>query len=272
MLNIEKIKSALKTNNELVSEVRYFEKIDSTNLFSKSIEEDGVLVLTDFQTQGMGRMKRKWESEKGMNLTFTIKKSFEVDTRHKQSVNFFFTYFLLAYLKDFIAKKLKAVANFPELKIKWPNDILLDSKKICGLLIENTVNKNEFVIGIGINVNQESFPPEFDYKTTSLKNCLGYEIDTTDLLIHLIDIFTKNLYFLKKQKYRLIFNLWKNNTDLIGKEVLFAENSEDTKSGKIIDLLENGGLKMEINKNIRTFYSGEIKLVHGKRGRLTVQP
>ncbi len=272
MLNIEKIKSAIEPNNELISTVQYFEKIDSTNLYAKSAEvDDGVLVLTDFQTQGMGRMKKKWESVKGKNLTFTIKKHFEIDTRHIQSVNFFFSYYILAYLKDFIAKKLDGNSNFPDLKIKWPNDILLDSKKICGLLIENTVNQNQFVIGIGLNVNQETFPDEFDYKTTSLRNCLGFEIDTTDLLIQLIDIFSKNIYFLKKQKYRLIFNLWKNSTGLVGKEVLFSENGENPKSGKIIDLLDDGGLKMDFDRRIRTFYSGEIKLVHGTRSKIPIQ-
>src|SRR5512146_608741 len=122
MLNTEKIKSALETKNELVSSVRYFDKIDSTNIYAKSIDDDGVLVLTDFQTQGMGRMKRKWESAKGKNLTFTIKKTFEIDTRHIQAVSFYFSYFTLAYLKDFIAKSLKQDSKFPELKIKWPND------------------------------------------------------------------------------------------------------------------------------------------------------
>lgn len=272
MLNIEKIKSALELKNEIVSSIRYFDEIDSTNTYAKSLGEDGILILTEFQTQGMGRMKRKWESLKGKNLTFTIKKTFEVDTRHIQSVNFFFSYFLLAYLKDFAAKKIKDGSKFPDFKIKWPNDILLDSKKIGGLLIENTVNKNQFIIGIGLNVNQESFSPEYDYKTTSLRNYLGYEINTTDLLIELMDIFSRNIYFIKKQKYRLIFNLWRNSTGLVGKEVIFSENGDDSIGGKIIDLLEDGGLKMEIDGTIRTFYSGELKLVHGTRSKIAAQP
>lgn len=272
MLNIEKIKSALEAKNEIISSVRYFEEIDSTNTYAKSSDGDGILILTEFQTKGMGRMKRKWESVKGKNLTFTIKKTFEVDTRHIQAVNFFFSYFLLAYLKDFIAKKIKGDVEFPDLKLKWPNDILLDSKKIGGLLIENTINKHQFIIGIGLNVNQKTFSPEYDYKTTSLINYLGFEIDTTDLLIDLMDIFSKNIYFIKKQKYRLIYNLWKKSTALVGKEVIFSENGDDAKGGKIIDLLEDGGLKMEFEGIIRTFYSGEIKLVHGTRSKIAAQP
>jgi BirA family biotin operon repressor/biotin-[acetyl-CoA-carboxylase] ligase len=169
MLDIEKINSAVNENNELIASVIYFDKINSTNLYAKTIDEDGVLILTDNQSQGVGRMKRKWDSSAGKNLTFTIKKTFEIDTRHIQAVNFFFSYFILAWMKDFIAKKLNGSGGFPEIRIKWPNDILLDSKKVCGFLIENTFNKNQFIIGIGLNINQESFPDEFNEKASSAK-------------------------------------------------------------------------------------------------------
>ena len=69
--------------------------------------ETDLLIISDFQTQGLGRMGRKWESEKGKNLTFTIKKRFSIKHENIQAVNFFFSYFLVAYIKDFILKNKK---------------------------------------------------------------------------------------------------------------------------------------------------------------------
>lgn len=268
MFKIEKIKSALAESN-FISEIIYFPELESTNVYAKTLNTDnGVIVFTDNQLHGLGRLNRTWESEKEKNLTFTIKKRFNVDSENIQSVNFYFSYFLLAFLKDFIAKNKLPGNIFPDLSIKWPNDIILNSKKISGLLIENNFNKKEFIIGVGINVNQEAFSPEYEYKATSLKNCLHKEINLSKVLIDLIDTYEKNLYLLNEKKYNLIHKLWKNSSSVIGKEAAFRENNGDVKYGKIIDLTIDGGIKIELNNGTFTYYSGDIKL-HPEKPDLT---
>ena len=260
MLKVDKIKSAL-AENSFISEVYYFQEINSTNSFAKTLTaENSALVITDYQTNGLGRLNRIWESEKGKNLTFTIKRHFDVDTDNIQSVNFYFSYFLLAFLKDFTAKNKPPGMVFPELSIKWPNDIILNSRKVSGLLIENNLNKKEFIIGIGININQETFSKEYSDKATSLKNNFHMNVDLSDFLIELIKTYEKNIYLLKDKQYNIIYKLWKNSSCLIDKEVTFQENTQIIKIGKIIDLMKDGGIKIMQKDEIFTYYSGDIKI------------
>lgn len=258
MLNLEKL-NLYSGKSGFISKVYYLEEIDSTNAYAKSLEnETDLLAISDFQTRGFGRMERKWESEKGKNLTFTIKKHFNIEPENVQAVNFYFSYFLLAYVRDFILKNKKAHIPYPDIYIKWPNDILFNSKKISGLLIEDNINKGEFCIGIGINLNQDTFAKELN--AYSLKEFLNEEIDITDFLIGLIRVYEENIGLLMKGKYDLIYKLWKNGNNLIGKEIFFICNEHDVNKGKIIDLLKDGGIKIEQNNQNLTFYSGEIKL------------
>lgn len=258
MLNLEKL-NLYSGKNSFISKIYFFEEIDSTNAFAKSLEnETDLLVISDFQTKGFGRMNRKWESEKGKNLTFTIKKRFNIKPENIQAVNFFFSYFLVAYIKDFILKNKKSNIPYPEIFLKWPNDILLNSKKISGLLIENNINSSEFCIGIGINLNQVIFPEELN--ACSLREFLDKEIDITDFLIGLTRVFESNIDLLLIGNYDLIYKLWKNSTNLIGKEIFFVCDDKDVNKGKVIDLLKDGGIKIEQNSQNSTFYSGEIKI------------
>lgn len=260
MLDIRKIKSVL-AGSSFISEIYYFPEINSTSLYAKSLNtERDILVLTDYQTQGVGRFDRTWESGKGKNLTFTIKKRFNIDSENIQSVNFFFSYFLYAFLKDFIAKNMLPGNIFPEVTIKWPNDIMVNAKKISGLLMENNFSKKEFIIGVGININQKKFSQEHSQKPASLINFVSQEVPLSGLLVDLINTYDKNVYLLEDRHYGLIFKLWKNSTALIDKEVAFLEYNKGIKYGKVIDLLYDGGVKIEQNGEVFTFYSGDVKL------------
>lgn len=266
MLDLEKIKSSAG-RSLFNSGIYYMPEIDSTNEYAKSLpEESDFLVLTDNQTKGLGRMGRTWESEKGKNITFTLKKHFEVEPGKVQAVNFYFSYFLLACIKNFIAKKYNHKKYFPGINIKWPNDILINSKKVSGLLIENPAGKNHFIIGVGINVNQEKFSSEFDHKATSLKNILGLDIDLNEFIIELLNVFAKNLNLITDKKYELIYGLWKRSNNIIGKEVYFQDGENMNKYGKIMDLLNDGGLLMKVDGEFKTFYSGEIKILQNREG------
>jgi BirA family transcriptional regulator, biotin operon repressor / biotin---[acetyl-CoA-carboxylase] ligase len=260
MLDIEKIKSS-GGSSLFASHVYFFHEINSTNIFAKTIgENEDALVITDYQTQGLGRMGRTWESEEGKNLTLTLKKKFDIEPEHAQSVSFFFSYFLLAAVKDYIAKNIDPNDSFPELHTKWPNDVLLNSKKIGGLLIENNITKKQFIIGIGININQEKFSSEIHDKALSLKNFLRHDIDRTDFLIELLNIYQHNIHLLLEGNHDLIYKLWKDSSNLIGKEAVYSDGSNKIKNGKIIDLGRDGSLKMQINGEILTFFAGELHI------------
>lgn len=160
-----------------------FDRLESTNNFvAKHILDGdyatGEVILARFQSKGRGQRGNMWQSDEGNNLTF----SFAIPT------NF------LDIHQHFILSKAVSVAIYEILTevfhldahIKWPNDILVDKQKICGILLETkVVNAQKYtVIGIGLNVNQKQFKPE--YKATSIALQMGREIDMEAVLKGLI--------------------------------------------------------------------------------------
>ena len=131
--------------------------IDSTNSYLKQLSNNGKLhdytvVVTKHQTNGKGQMGSKWESQEAKNLTFSLFKDVSF-------LNLNSTFFLSIVSSLAIVRALDHFM-IPKLKVKWPNDILSESKKICGILIENVVKQGKVkgtIIGIGLNINQTEF-------------------------------------------------------------------------------------------------------------------
>ncbi len=256
MLNIEFIKDSL-IGKTFVSSVHYFDEIDSTNNFAKNLNsEDNALVLTEYQSEGKGRFERAWDSEKGMNLMFSVKKKFYIDAKQNSYINFYFSYFLYDTIRSVLEENsVKSDTNM--LNIKWPNDILLDSKKISGLLIESILNKKDYIIGAGLNVNQKEFHSGLN--ASSLINHTKAEINLSQLLVKIINSYDRNMDLIYDSKFDEIYNLWKKSTNMIGKDVEFTINNA-INCGKIIGLMEDGGIKILADNEEKTYHSGEIKI------------
>ncbi len=246
MLNIEKL-NLYSGKSGFISKVYYSEEIDSTNAYAKSFEnETDLMVISDFQTRGLGRMERKWESEKGKNLTFTIKKHFSIKPENIQAVNFYFSYFLLAYVKDFILKNKKINIPYPEIFIKWPNDIYINNDKIAGILIESSLNGGTIestVVGIGLNINQEIF-------TTGIPNPVSLHLLTGKIyepatclsdLSKDLDRFYKKLIArnMEELKIQYMAQLYLRN-----KWSRFRDSS-GTFTGRILTLSDSGMINIE---------------------------
>jgi len=242
-----------------VKRVYYLPEIDSTNKFARSLEYDNILVLTDYQAQGKGRMGREWKSEKGSNLTFTIKKKFEVNPGELQCVNFFTSYFLYDVLKQFIADHSEQKSKH-DIMIKWPNDLLLGSKKVSGILIENSLNKKDFIIGIGINVNQKRFIGDIGNKATSIGIYLDESIDLNDLLIRIISVFDKNLHLINEKQHDKLYNLWSGACKMINRNIEFTGCGKNTITGKVIDLKKDGSILVLVEGKEEIYYSGDIRI------------
>lgn len=177
--------------------------IDSTNSFLKDLGRTSVLqnfttVTTKQQLKGRGQQTGSWVSERGKNLTFSTYVSFlALETNSHKYLNFAVSLAVLEALK---------YLRIPNLQIKWPNDILAGNDKIAGILIENTLKEQKIqaaIIGIGLNVNQESFPV-FSRKATSIKNCLQKETDLEDTLQLLLKHLQSKLALLNEGQYQLL--------------------------------------------------------------------
>ena len=165
------------------SEIKQLKEVDSTNSFlmdwlSREKPEEGTVVIADYQSAGRGTDGSKWESEPGRNLTFSfvLYPSFLAP-----EAQFYLNKIISLGLADLVGE------IFPErddISIKWPNDIYIGNAKVAGTLIQNGVKGSELdfsVIGIGLNVNQESFTGEAA-NPVSLKVLAHAAFDLEDIL------------------------------------------------------------------------------------------
>lgn len=257
MLDIDLIRSSVEGNG-FISEVFYFEELDSTNTYAagKDIPLDSI-VIAGHQKSGKGRFDRKWESARNENLTFSIKKILPLSPSENHFAVCFFSYYVYAAIYDEL--KNKCAGNEPEnLFIKWPNDIMYSSKKISGILIESKLPSNEYIIGIGLNCNQKKFGPGIN--AGSLSNITGRNIDLNSLLISIIKNFGENFHQIMSSDFTEIFRKWKNAANLAGKTCMLDSGSNHVSNGKIIGLNFDGSISIQIGDEISNFHSGEIRI------------
>ena len=166
-----------------VPKYNHFKSLSSTNEYLKNEvrkgrAEEGLVVTADIQTKGKGQRSKTWASEEGQNLLFSIL----LNCNPKSKFNMH-PLLLSQMVSVGVAKVLQWIIPDEEVVIKWPNDILVGSKKIAGILIENVVRKGEIthsVVGVGVNVNQDVFP-NFERTATSIVNETKKNFKTEDL-------------------------------------------------------------------------------------------
>ncbi len=235
--------------------------IDSTNTFLRELNrqkqfEDSVCVLAKEQLAGKGQMGTIWQSEPGKNLTCSVFMKVEgIQLTDQFFVSMATSLAVCDTLNDLMITKLS---------IKWPNDILSDRQKICGILIENVVKNGSLtaaILGIGINVNQIQFDnlPQ----AGSLKQILGKNFDVEEVL-HILLSKLKNRFLqlkttgfseLKKEYETLLFRKNKPSTflDAEGNSfvgIIQAVNDE----GKLLILLEDDIIQAFDLKEISLLY------------------
>jgi len=241
--NILKFESLSSTNDKA-------KEIINTNKFSEF-----TVILTYEQTKGKGQRENSWNSEADKNLTISI---LTKPIFLKITSQFYLSKAISLGIIDYLNSKKN---NF---KIKWPNDIYYNDKKICGILIENSISgstiKNS-IIGIGLNINQKYFP---DYlpNAISLSNILHKKYNLEEELNLLLSSIYNKYQLLKKQEFTEIDKLYHKYLYKINK----LANYKDVKSsfkGKIIGTLPEGKLIIETSKNeIRTYNFKEVEFLY----------
>ena len=172
----------------------HFAEIDSTNRYLKdnySSLEDMTLVTADYQSAGKGRGTRRWESNAGANLLMSLL------IKDEKLYPLYRRISLTAALS--VAQTLES-RGVKKAMIKWPNDVYVEGRKICGILLESVVREQMecLIIGIGINVNQTDFADDLRHPATSLKLITGRETDLDQLKESCISQLVSNLDRLKQ--------------------------------------------------------------------------
>ncbi len=254
MFNLESF--GIKLNTDYIGRnFIYFEEIDSTNTYllnqENKIDISGTVVLAEFQTKGRGRMDRHWKSDSAQNLTFSV--LFVKNKSLFESLNFLNFSAALAVASS--------IENLYQLKpeLKWPNDILINRKKTCGILIETVTTKNQIekvVVGIGINVNQSQFTGEYNYPPTSIRIQLGKEVERERLLAEILNNFEHYINKLKSNKESII-NEWKMRCKMIGEKISVRLNNE-IKYGIFDDIDKNGFLLLRTKNGLEKITAGDL--------------
>ncbi len=245
------------------------ETVNSTNLYANSLVIDGVdngtVVIAKEQTQGSGRLGRSFSSpiNKGIYYSYILEPNC---TAERLSL-------LTSYAGLCVCDTLKELTG-KEFYIKWPNDIIYDNKKVCGILTRlvtnaETMEISHAIIGIGINVLQESFEEELKDKAISLFQITGenYSMSTIiAILTHkLNEMFIENNQLIKDNvKY---LDKLRKLSCTIGKEVSVI-SPLSTRYGVAVDISQDGGLVVDFNGNCEVISAGEVSV----RGVLGYNP
>ncbi len=222
----------------------HLNQIDSTNayLIRENTEyDDMTFVETDYQTNGKGRENRAWLAQRGENSMFSIL------IKDKQLVE---DYAALSILAALLVRNYLSSYVMDKVTIKWPNDVYVGDKKICGILLQGKI-PSYLVIGIGINVNQNEFVGEYRTTPTSLYLETNQIFDLAKFNKGLFIYIDEHLDLFKNGLYNPINEIRKFNY-LKGKK---------TQYGVVVDINDDYSLKVETDSGeIVNIQSGEIKM------------
>ena len=235
------------------------ERVSSTNDLAKKLLQtesisDFTVISANEQLIGKGQRKNSWHSEAGKNLTFSI-------ITFPAFLKFTDQFYLSKVISLGIIEYLKTKGK--HFKIKWPNDIYCKDKKICGILIENSISglkiKNS-VIGIGLNINQTVFPKDLPTATSlSLNTEKGYQLNAE--LNDLLKYIYKFYYGLKKLNFPETDKLYHNDLYKIN-EISKYKDSNGIFRGKIIGTTPEGKLIIQTPENqINTYNFKELEFI-----------
>jgi|SRR5690606_9364402 len=218
---------------------------------------DNFVLLAEHQTSGRGQMGATWQSQKGRSLTFSVLKlidSLEIDHR----------FYISKVVSLSVFETLKSY-DVPELKIKWPNDILSANKKMCGILIENIIQRQEIktcILGVGINVNEASFNQLPN--AASMKMQTGNEFALQPVLERFIERLNVYWQWIEKKEYSKIDTLYQESLYRLNQVSVFEDTEGQKFNGIIKGVTAEGKLMVtDENESLLTFDLKEIKLLSG---------
>ena len=239
--------------------IEYFEVTDSTNQriydFAEKGREEGLLAVAEEQTGGKGRRGRSWVSPPGTGIWMSLLLRPKVEPQKASMVT------IVAALA--MTKAMEKITGM-EIRIKWPNDVVLNGKKVCGILTEMSAELEEIhyiIVGIGINANTESFPEDIQDRATSIYLESGKKVERAAFIAEFCVQFEQyyerflemgNLAFLKEEYESYLIN--------IGREVKIIKKKEE-RVRKALGINELGELIVaKSDGTTEIIFSGEVSV------------
>ncbi len=253
MIELDRLSESLQN---LISNIVYHESVESTNRTARELvlnKTSGItLVLSETQTHGRGRHDRRWISPKG-GLYMSLLLKPKCDAQKYTLFN------LLAGCA--VCQSIRELYGLNAL-LKWPNDVLINSKKVAGILSEvfDTHGTMWIVVGIGVNVNQEvaGFPANLRNRITTLQEALQQTVDLNQLIITIIHGFYQRLVMLETGNHNAILNEWRKMNATLGKHVTVVDGG-NVITGVALDITKSGALLIEVSPhNIMRVDAGDV--------------
>jgi BirA family biotin operon repressor/biotin-[acetyl-CoA-carboxylase] ligase len=254
------IKLGLETK-QFGRNVIFYEEVESTQNIANELvlkgAEEGTIVLAERQVKGRGRLQRNWVTGEGKAIAMSIILKPKIPPKVAPQLT------LLAAVA--VASAISKVTNLKP-SIKWPNDILINNKKVCGILTEMHGDSDlisSVIVGIGINVNQEKdeFPNDIISRATSIRIEEGKKI-LRSKIVQAILMEMEKLYAIFLEKgFVPIKLLWESYAISLGREITATTYSE-TIVGKALGITDEGQLLLEDEEGkIHTIYSADISII-----------
>jgi BirA family biotin operon repressor/biotin-[acetyl-CoA-carboxylase] ligase len=229
--------------------------VDSTQDYGRKVANagapEGTVVVALEQKAGKGRMRRTWSSPRGgLWFTLLLRPSIPMSELYKLTLLFGVS----------VARALDSYGLKPYLK--WPNDVLVDGKKICGILLEisGEPDRVDYVlVGIGLNVNFSSrdLPDDIHSSSTSIYDALNRRVDRADLLCRILED-SEHLYLSAiKEGFQNVINAWRLMSCTIGRTVT-VQSFGTSISGRAVDIDDDGSLIVKTKEGLKKVYSGDV--------------
>lgn len=257
MLSSETLRSGLRTAS-FGKKVFSFETIDSTNSCARALAscfaEEGTVVIADFQSAGRGRLGRTWLGEPGENLTFSLVLRPQITPDAMNLLSMVVAVGIARGIQEHTGVKVLC---------KWPNDVLCGGRKLAGILLEGVLGSDRVesvIAGIGLNVNQRTFPAELSSKATSLALETGSVHERADLFRALLKSLEEEYTEQAAAGFQHVVDRWLEYAPLIGKRIAVATNGAVIE-GIVRGISSGGGLIVSSPNGEQTFLAGDVTIV-----------
>jgi BirA family biotin operon repressor/biotin-[acetyl-CoA-carboxylase] ligase len=263
MLDIDRIKKELLTNligNNLI----YLQETGSTNNHALELARggapEGTVVIASYQTGGKGRLQRSWfaKADENMLISILIRPEMLIDS--VQKITLASAIILIEAIEGFYRKMNLDPAN---IEVKWPNDLLINGKKLAGILTESILQGKKveaLVTGFGLNINTPAseMPESIQYQATSLSEISGKKFDIENFIAHFLNTFERDYFALDRNNFNGIIDEWKAHCTQFGK-LITIQLQNKTIEAYFEDISAEGHLIYRLTSGkLGTLVSGDV--------------
>jgi BirA family biotin operon repressor/biotin-[acetyl-CoA-carboxylase] ligase len=255
---VENIRDALDTDR-FGQSMRGFETVDSTNTraadWAREGASEGSVVVTEYQSEGRGRHGRTWDAQKGQNLMFSVVLRPTLDADRLGLLTVAASVAVAEAIDEFVSPHRAA--------LKWPNDVLLEGRKTCGMLLESSISGGQaadvVILGLGLDVHQMAFPDALADTATSLRLTTGRSVPRMSLFAHILSRLETRYDAVQSGGEASVRDAFHDRLSHRGDTVTFhVPDTGNTLSGTVRGITETGALRLDTPDGPIVVHAGDV--------------